>query len=247
MQSYALSAALYCTLFIGLHRPSECTQRKTSKGPVSAPPRVQDLALKYRARDTDQPLSEQNRVVDGMSLFIERKKVDKNGERGAVEYGVTGNLHLCAVSRVVGLLLVRQALGEDIAQAGAAPLFATSDGVGQPLRPVTYEELTKQLEVDLAAAGFPAGSFKGHSFRIGGASGLAQNGVPTSIIEDMGGWVRGSLALPRYLRNMTPANVRREMARFFGSSYAPPANEPEDGPGMESLIHAGWIRAIGDQ
>jgi ABC-type multidrug transport system fused ATPase/permease subunit len=52
--------------------------------------------------------------------------------------------------------------------------------------------------------------------------------VPTSVIEDMGGWVRGSLALPRYLRNMTPANVRREMARFFGASYAPPSNPRRD-------------------
>ena len=241
MESYALSSALYCTLFIGLHRPSECTLRKTSKGPVSAPPRIKDVAIKWR-----QGQASSSREVDGMSVFIERKKVDPYGQRGAVEYGLTGHAHLCAVGRVVGLLTRRQGGGEGVNQESEAPLFATRDGADQPLRPVTYEEMTRQLEVDLAAAGFPAGTFKGHSFRIGGASSLAQNGVPTSVIEDMGGWVRGSLALPRYLRNMTPANVRREMARFFGASYVPPSNQPEDGPGMDSLIRAGWIRAIGN-
>ena len=179
-----------------------------------------------------------------MTVFIERKKVDPQGQRGPVEYGLTGHARLCAVGRVVELLTLRQVAGEVMSLESEAPLFATREGVDQPLRPVSYDDMTKQLEVDLAAAGFPAGTFKGHSFRIGCASSLAQNGVPTSVIEDMGGWVRGSLALPRYLRNMTPANVRREMARFFGASYVPPSHQAEDGPGMESLVRAGWIQAI---
>ena len=73
------------------------------------------------------------------------------------------------------------------------------------------------MEVELRAAGYPLSDYQGQSFRIAGATSLAQNGVPISVIDDimMGGWVRGSLALPRYLRDMTTPEIRREMFRFF--------------------------------
>ena len=236
LKSYRLAAALYSTLLIGLHRPSECTERVTSKGPVSKPPKIRDTVLRTQGDGLG---------ITGMSIAIPRHKCDPDGERGYVEYGLTGHVDVCASSRVAELIAARQtgcANSQDSAEdiQPDAPLFAIKDGPDGPIRAVKYEDLLAQLTEDLLAAGFEPKNFKGHSFRIGGATTLARNGVPTSVIEDMGGWARGSLTLPRYLRDVSSAELRRRMGVFFTREYVAPDDEPSTGLGTESLLRSGW-------
>jgi hypothetical protein len=57
--------------------------------------------------------------------------------------------------------------------------------------------VTKQLRKCLAKIGLEPSHYSGHSFRKGGASSLAERGVPDSIIKVMGRWK--SVAYQRYI------------------------------------------------
>ena len=105
-------------------------------------------------------------------------------------------------------------------------LFAIRGADGK-LRPVEYDDLRKQLVKDLEAAGYDSSVYLAHSFRIGAASTLHANGVPNSIIEDLGRWVRGSLSIPKYLRGIAPPEMRRRMHVHFAQPYVAPDFDPQ--------------------
>ena len=83
-------------------------------------------------------------------------------------------------------------------------LFAIRGADGK-LRPVEYDDLRKHLVKDLEAAGYDSSVYLAHSFSIGAASTLHANGVPNSIIEELGRWVRGSLSIPKILARHRPS------------------------------------------
>ena len=209
LRSYKLSAALYCSLFIGLHRPGELTVRRTSKGVVTKPLRRKHFT--FRRAIGGQ--------ISGTTVSIPSTKTDQDGLRSVCEYGITGNSVLCATSRLAEMWQARVDAKENISDESY--LFAII-GTNGKLRPVCYEDLRSELEKDLTFAGYDAALYQGHSFRIGAASTLHQNGVPNAVIEDAGRWTRGSLSIPLYLRGMTSADLRRDVAQYFCATYTPP-------------------------
>ena len=95
---------------------------------------------------------------------------------------------LCAHTLVNRFLAERARRGEFLHQDSL--LFPIVSADGTQVAPLTYENFTANLALDLEAAGFPSKDYKGHSFRIGCATSLALNGVPEMLIEDAGGWSR---------------------------------------------------------
>jgi hypothetical protein len=63
------------------------------------------------------------------------------------------------------------------------PLFALSDGTALPLRSVM-----RSLRLWLGRAGVDCSGYRGFSFRRGGATSLAEAGVPDRIIKELGRW-----------------------------------------------------------
>ena len=66
-----------------------------------------------------------------------------------------------------------------------------------PNRHVKYDSFTRRLKTLLTKAGYPAGSYSGHSFRRGGASFLHACGGTALMVQATGGWT--SNCFTRYL------------------------------------------------
>jgi hypothetical protein len=209
-----MASAVYSTGLCGLLRPSEFSVRQTGKGYTSSP-----LLVKHFNPRIDTDSDGTTSRVKGASLYIPSRKCHQDGFD--VEMGFTGDATLCGVAANLRLLAERNRTG-----APASDYLFPMTMKDGTIKPLTYEMLTSALEADLKAAGYNAAHYKGHSFRIGGATTLAQNGVPTAIIEDMGGWVRGSLALPRYVRDMSSAAARRHFMSYMNQAYQPRVEDP---------------------
>ena len=82
------------------------------------------------------------------------------------------------------------------------PLFIHQDGRG-----LTRPTLSKWLQATAIQAGF-AGTFSGHSFRIGAATTAAQNGIPDHLIKTLGRWESNVYQL--YIK--TPSNILDNVA-----------------------------------
>ena len=227
LESFTLASALYTSLFVGLHRPSELTVRRTSKG-ETLPLRVKHFTFRMEGNN-----------VTGATVSIPKTKCDNTGQRSVVEYGPTKHHIVCAVSRLHDMWTGRRLAGEVITPESF--LFAIKGASGE-LRPITYDDLRKQLVKDLDAAGYDSATYLAHSFRIGAASTLHANGVPHSIIEDLGRWVRGSLSIPLYLRGIAAPEMRRRMHSFFAKPYL--EAEAEEGCSDELQITAAQISAL---
>lgn len=91
-----------------------------------------------------------------------------------------------------------------------AALFQRDDG-----SPLTYENFRAVLKQAIDWAGFK-GRFSPHSFRIGGATELAQRGVPGHIIKAMGRW--SSECYQRYVR--LPASFVKDVSKSMGEGRA---------------------------
>lgn len=94
-----------------------------------------------------------------------------------------------------------------------APLFAyvRDSGVVDTL---TYVSFGKCLKSTVAAAGYPASDYSGHSFRRGGCSFAFQLGLPAALIKLRGDW--RSNAYERYITIKNDMNVH--MARTLTST-----------------------------
>ena len=86
---------------------------------------------------------------------------------------------------------MRQYLGVRVPKEG--PLFAHFSG-----QPITRYQFTAILTKALQLSGIDNVGFKSHSFRIGAATTLAQQGTPAEIIQAAGRWK--SLAYRSYIR-----------------------------------------------
>jgi len=198
-----LTQAIYNTAFVGLLRPSEAVVKRTSNGLTSPPLRVRDFHV----------LRDASNLVTGATLQLTSRKTDSLGVRCDIALGLTGNTTICAVRSVIKWLEARRRAGEIISPDSF--LFPLSSDGGKTFRPVSYDDLDSILRSDLKAAGYDSSKFAGHSFRIGAATTLAHAGVPANIIEDMGGWARGSTAVASYMRDRAPPNFRRRCAVYF--------------------------------
>lgn len=170
---------------------------------MSPPLRVRDFQI----------LRDASNLVTGATLQLTSRKTDSLGVRCDIALGLTGSSTICAVRSVIQWLETRRRAGEVITPDSF--LFPLSSDGGKTFRPVSYEDLETTLRVDLKAAGYDSSKFAGHSFRIGAATTLAHSGVPAHIIEDMGGWARGSTAVASYMRDRAPPNFRRRCAVYF--------------------------------
>ena len=213
-------AALFGTGFCGLLRPGELVKRKTSKGIQTAP-----LLRRHfvpTPSGAGSPSSRNPQYV-GCHLRVATSKTDQFGERSDRELGDTKDEFVNGPKWLPRMLELRDKAGE--VYDPDAPLFLTRDPKTKELRAATYDDLSEWLQHFLARAGYDTAGYKGHSFRIGAATSLAMNGVPTAIIEDMGGWSRGSLSLPRYIRGFASARILRSMASFFARPFVQPEAE----------------------
>jgi site-specific recombinase XerD len=73
------------------------------------------------------------------------------------------------------------------------PVFVHQDG-----RKVERQWVTNQLRKHLGALGYDPYQYAGHSFRKGGATSLAEAGVPDSLIKEAGRWK--SVTYQRYIK-----------------------------------------------
>lgn len=80
--------------------------------------------------------------------------------------------------------------------------------------PLTHKLFTQKLHICLAACGFHASMYSGHSFRRGGASYALECGLPVDLIKLQGDW--NSNAYERYLQ--PSLNLRKKVATTMGSS-----------------------------
>jgi len=202
-----LRAALSVPL-IGLMRPSEWSVRMCANGQVVSAP----LLVKHFQQVDNEHLQGH---IAGANISLPQRKTDQFGLRSNIYIGITGR-RVCGVSGVVDVLDERLKAGEAI--TGDSPLMLIRGKDGK-LRAMTYEDLTTALSKSLRRAGYDDSKFKGHSFRIGGATSLALAGVPTNAIETMGNWKPGSLSLPDYIREEISAKQRRLMCAFFSRPY----------------------------
>ena len=226
LQNYYTLAAVCATAFQAMLRPGEVSVRTTSKGVKTEPLRIKHHRWVFAAQDGER--------VIGESVLIPVSKTDQFGERLPVQLGLSGSAHVCATNRTGDMLTRRHLAGEDINDPNAF-LFALSSDGGITKRPLGYADLTKAIDDMMTLCGRDSTDYKGHSFRIGAATTLSRNGVPPSIIEDMGGWKRGSLSLPRYERELASERTRRSMARYFTESYAPLGEEAQGPKGKDDF------------
>ena len=171
MESFTMSAAVYTLAFCGAFRPSEISVRvNQAKAYTSLPLRIKHISIEFEDQARQRPV----RLI----IWLPKRKNDQLGEKSDVAVGLTGDDLVCAVQRVVGYLAARQAAGEVLTDESL--LFPVDKADGSRVA-LTYDMLTSAMDVDLAAAGFDAKLYNGHSWRIGHATTLALNGVPEYI------------------------------------------------------------------
>ena len=132
------------------------------------------------ADDTQLLLSVADIAVDSRSepkaltVHLRHSKTDPFGAGCYIHLGRTYDL-LCPVTALLGYLAVRPPT--------PGPLFIFEDGSS-----LSRPRLISQLQAALQLAGIPAGSYTGHSFRIGAATAAAQAGLSDSMIQSLGRW-----------------------------------------------------------
>ena len=106
------------------------------------------------------------------------------------------------------------ALGDFLGLRGSSqgPLFSFTDG-----RPLTRQRLSSAVRSILHSAGY-AGSYSGHSFRIGAATTAAIRGVPDYVIKTLGRW--SSDACQVYI--CTPVSSIFHMSKKLVAWQVPP-------------------------
>ena len=137
---------------------------------------------------------------DYMPVKLEVSKTDAFRRTVTVHIGRTGHA-ACAYDAVKHLLSLRaDATHNDY-------LFIWSAG-----RLVMYNDFLKVIKELVIAAGIPyPESYSGHSFRAGGATALANAGVPGHRIKLLRRWLSDAYQL--YIR--TPASALAECARLM--------------------------------
>ncbi len=206
LDSVLMAEAAYGLGLVGALRPSELAVRLTKTAGWSAP-----LTLSQYQDDRRQD----HAILE----LAQRKNAQLGGPRCQVVIGATHHW-FCARANMRRYLDERERLGEVLTPNSL--LFPIRNPAGE-LRAMTYVDLTRALAKDCERAGFDPRAYTGHSFRIGAATTMAINGVPTYWIEDLGGWARGSKALNTYIHlNLAPAQQRANMSAYLARSFTAP-------------------------
>ena len=211
LESILMAEAAYGLGLVGALRPSELAVRLTKTAGWSKP-----LTLSQYTDDRRQDHSVLN--------LAQRKNAQLGGPRCHVVIGQTHHW-FCARENMKRYLDERVRLGEILTPESLLFPIRTPEGT---LRPMTYADLTHALAKDCERAGFDPKAYTGHSFRIGAATTMAINGVPTHWIEDLGGWARGSKALNTYIHlNLAPTQQRANMSVYLARSFLTPRGNGE--------------------
>ena len=206
MESWYMASAVYSFAFGGGFRPSEFTVRENeAKKYTSNALRLKDLSYNVTEEGVKQSLV----------VLLPKRKTDQLGEKSDVVIGRIGDPLVEPIDNLEDYLSARRAGGEVL--TGESLLFPVK-GADGTLHGLTYQELTKGMNADLAKAGFDPSLYQGHSWRIGMATTLAMNGVPEYIIKDMGGWSRNSSAFNVYIKRC-PQEQRAVFAQFLATPF----------------------------
>ena len=132
-------------------------------------------------------------------IHLRRSKTDQFGSRVDVYLGSTGD-KLCPVAALLAYLAVRGC--ED------SPLFRFRD-----CRALTREDFVDKVRSTLSILGYDASIYTGHSFWIGAAMTVAEQGIEDSVIKMLGRWE--SLAYQLYVRTSwkTLASISRRLVQ----------------------------------
>jgi hypothetical protein len=112
------------------------------------------------------------------SIFLPKSKTDQHGEGFFATYVANGKPS-CPFNCIVAQYINRAPI--QIKSNG--PLFLLANGLAP-----TKRWVIAQLQAATAKLGLQHASFTGHSFRRGGATSLAEAGVPDHLIKHLGRW-----------------------------------------------------------
>ena len=116
--------------------------------------------------------------TNSFSIYLPKSKTDQHGEGFFATYVANGKPS-CPFSCIVAQYINRAPI--QIKPSG--PLFLLANGVAP-----TKRWVIAQLQAVTARLGLQHASFTGHSFRRGGATSLAEAGVPDHLIKHLGRW-----------------------------------------------------------
>ena len=119
------------------------------------------------------------------------------------------------VGRGVSSVCPITALGSYLSLRGSAPgpLFMFSDS-----RPLTRQQLSSSVQSILHGAGY-AGSYAGHSFRIGAATTAAAHGVPDHLIKTFGRWSSDGYQIYIWTPGSSIVSVSSQLVAEQGVDY----------------------------
>ncbi len=167
---HAMLWAMFTTAFLGVLRSGELAPKSLTV--TQAVPRIASIAFTGSGRD------------EYMSFKLVVSKSDPFRRTVTVHIGKTGHT-VCAVAAMKHWLSFRgKAACDDY-------LFVHADG-----QPFLYNDLLFIIKSLATIAGVPSPEkYSGHSFRSGGATALANAGVPLYRIKLMGRWLSDAYEL----------------------------------------------------
>lgn len=163
-----LFTAAYLLAYYGMLRVSEIVF--TTQAQANKPLLVDDLTVGPKG--------------DSIQIRIRFSKTNQYGIPTFLRIP-SANSSVCCVAAIRRFLLVRPLHHRF--------LFCHANG-----SPVTRSQFSGVLSKAIQRLGMPVGVFKSHSFRIGRATSLASQGVPSEAIQTMGRW--RSSAYKNYIR-----------------------------------------------
>ena len=193
--------ALYTLQWFGLLRPGEATL--TSRYPtydVSRHPSVEDVV--FMEGESTREVGDGGAVPTRMHFCIKDSKTDYRRLTAEVVIGRTGDAEVCAVTAMWAYLHTRVGCVQE------EPLFMHRSG-----KALKYMQLRNHLTKVLEGTGMSKKEtqrYGGHSFRVGGAQGLALSNHSLPYIMCYGRW-RSVESVMTYVT--TPMHMREKDAR----------------------------------
>ena len=131
-------------------------------------------------------------------FYSKRQRQIHIGKEFGCSYIGATNADLCPVTAVVSFMVER---GND-----TGPLFIRQDG-----KYMTQDFFVSEIRKALLMAGLRAEDYAGHSFHIGAATTVAQQGFQGSLIKTLGRWQSSAYTL--YIR--TPQETLTKVAKLL--------------------------------
>lgn len=132
-----------------------------------------------------------------IKIHLRHSKTDQFGRGVDIYLGKTGD-DLCPVSALLAYLAIRG--GEP------GPLFKMENG-----RFLTKEQFISQVRSALTVLGYDSATYAGHSFRIGAATTVAEQGIEDSVIKMLGRWESSAYQLYVRTSRQTLASMSKRL------------------------------------